>query len=133
MAVLTEDALVPGDLERPLRVRDQWAYHSRLYEAASTVGNAPNLQLVQLTSFGCGLDAVTSDQVLELLEAKGDVYTGLKIDEISNLGAARIRLRSLAAAADERMSRRASPPARRRAPRQIRTTRDTRRSSSRRR
>lgn len=103
MAVLTEDAVALGDLERPLRVRDQWAYHSRLYEAASTVGDAPNLQLVQLTSFGCGLDAVTSDQVLEILEAKGDVYTGLKIDEISNLGAARIRLRSLAAAADERM------------------------------
>ena len=103
MAVLTEDAVSLDQLERPLRVRDQWAYHSRLYEAASTVGDAPDLQLVQLTSFGCGLDAVTSDQVIEILEAKNDVYTGLKIDEVSNLGAARIRLRSLAAAADERM------------------------------
>ncbi|MEZ7898538.1 MAG: acyl-CoA dehydratase activase-related protein [Flaviflexus sp.] len=103
MAVLTEDAVNFGELERPLRVRDQWSYHSRLYEAAATVGNAPDLQLVQLTSFGCGLDAVTSDQVIEILEAKNDVYTGLKIDEVSNLGAARIRLRSLAAAADERL------------------------------
>ncbi|MGO1401638.1 MAG: acyl-CoA dehydratase activase-related protein [Flaviflexus sp.] len=103
MAVLTEDAVPFDSLERPLRVRDQWAYHSRLYEAAATVGTAPDLQLVQLTSFGCGLDAVTSDQVIEILEEENDVYTGLKIDEISNLGAARIRLRSLAAAADERM------------------------------
>ncbi|WP_407644341.1 hypothetical protein [Flaviflexus ciconiae] len=103
MAVPTEDAVNFGELERPLRVRDQWSYHSRLYEAAATVGDRPDLQLVQLTSFGCGLDAVTSDQVIEILEAKSDVYTGLKIDEVSNLGAARIRLRSLAAAADERL------------------------------
>ncbi|MDO5671569.1 MAG: acyl-CoA dehydratase activase-related protein [Actinomycetaceae bacterium] len=103
MAVLTEDSMVrPGTLERPLRVRDQWAYHSRLYEAAGTVGTTPYLSLVQLVSFGCGVDAVTADQVQEILEGAHDVYTGLKIDEVSNLGAARIRLRSLAAALEER-------------------------------
>ncbi|MDR0959825.1 MAG: acyl-CoA dehydratase activase-related protein, partial [Propionibacteriaceae bacterium] len=110
MAVFTE-ASVLGEsvLERPLRVRDQWSYHSRLYEAAAVVAADPTLELVQLNSFGCGLDAITSDQVAEILEAKNGVYTVLKIDEVSNLGAARIRLRSLAAAASERATR---PPAR---------------------
>ncbi len=103
MAVLSEDAIasVPR-LERPLRVMDQWSYHARLYEAAGFVRSEPALQLVQLNSFGCGLDAVTTDQVQEILEAADDVYTVLKIDEVSNLGAARIRLRSLAAATAER-------------------------------
>ena len=106
MVVLSEDAVATAPrLERPLRVRDQWSYHSRLYEAAGMVRSEPQLQLVQLNSFGCGLDAVTTDQVQEILEAAGDVYTVLKIDEVSNLGAARIRLRSLkAAAAERRMS-----------------------------
>ena len=107
-AVLTEDAVVNNTLERPLRVRDQWSYHSRLYEAAASAGDDDDLQLVQLVSFGCGLDAITADQVQEILEGRGDVYTSLKIDEISNLGAARIRLRSLAAAVDERAERRES-------------------------
>ena len=105
MAVLTEDSIVdPGDLalDRPIRVRDQWAYHTRLYEAAAVVGREPELHLVQLNSFGCGVDAVTTDQVQEILEAAGDVYTLLKIDEVSNLGAATIRLRSMKAAAAER-------------------------------
>lgn len=103
MVVLSEDAVaqVPR-LERPLRVRDQWSYHSRLYEAAGVVRGEPELQLVQLNSFGCGLDAVTTDQVQEILEAGDDVYTVLKIDEVSNLGAATIRLRSLKAATAER-------------------------------
>ena len=101
-AVLTEDAMTLGNLERPLRVRDQWAFHSRLYEAAATAGDAEELSLVQLISFGCGLDAITADQVQEILEGKGDVYTSLKIDEVSNLGAATIRLRSLTAAVAER-------------------------------
>ncbi len=86
-----------GLLERPIRVVDQWVYHSALYEAAAFVKTQDELELVQLTSFGCGLDAVTSDQVQEILEAGGKTYTLLKIDEISNLGAARIRLRSLKA------------------------------------
>ncbi|MDR1710466.1 MAG: acyl-CoA dehydratase activase-related protein [Propionibacteriaceae bacterium] len=103
MAVLSEDAICDSaDVERPLRVHDQWAYHSRLYAAADAIGRYPNLELVQLNSFGCGLDAITSDQVAEILRAKGKVYTTLKIDEVSNLGAARIRLRSLAAAAEQR-------------------------------
>ncbi len=107
IAVLSEDAVVDlpkRKLQRPLRVMDQWAYHSRLYEAAGWVREQPNLKLVQLNSFGCGLDAVTTDQVQEILEEAGDIYTTLKIDEVSNLGAARIRLRSLQAAAIERQT-----------------------------
>lgn len=103
MAVLTEDAIAdPPPIRRPLRVRDQWAYHSRLYQAAEFVSGRPELNLVQLNSFGCGVDAITTDQVQEILEAADDVYTVLKIDEVSNLGAARIRLRSLKAATAER-------------------------------
>ncbi|HOB39451.1 MAG: acyl-CoA dehydratase activase-related protein [Limnochordia bacterium] len=102
-AVLTEDAVAHlGQVARPLRVVDQWAYHSRLYAAASFVAHEENLELVQLNSFGCGLDAITTDQVQEILSARSKIYTCLKIDEISNLGAARIRLRSLKAAVLER-------------------------------
>ena len=105
MVVLSEDALVgnkPSMLQRPLRVRDQWVYHTRLYEAAAIVRDDPDLNIVQLNSFGCGIDAVTTDQVQEILEAADDVYTVLKIDEVSNLGAAKIRMRSLKAAIEER-------------------------------
>ncbi|WP_303879622.1 acyl-CoA dehydratase activase-related protein, partial [Actinomyces oris] len=87
---------------RRLRVRDQWAYHSRLYQAAELVTTRDDLELVQLNSFGCGVDALTTDQVQEILESAGGVYTSLKIDEVSNLGAATIRLRSLAAASEAR-------------------------------
>lgn len=86
----------------PLRVMNQWAYHARLYRAANFVAHWPGLELVQLNSFGCGLDAITTDQVSEILADKADVYTMLKIDEVSNLGAAKIRLRSLKAAVEER-------------------------------
>ena len=86
----------------PLRVTNQWAYHARLYAAANFVASYPGLELVQLNSFGCGLDAITTDQVSEILSDKADVYTMLKIDEVSNLGAAKIRLRSLKAAVEER-------------------------------
>ncbi|VEG25471.1 acyl-CoA dehydratase activase-related protein [Actinomyces howellii] len=92
----------PGPGGSRLRVRDQWAYHSRLYRAAELVIARPDLELVQLNSFGCGVDALTTDQVQEILEGADEVYTSLKIDEVSNLGAATIRLRSLAAAAQER-------------------------------
>ncbi len=103
MAVISEDAIArPGTLERPIRVVDQWMYHTRLYEAAAVVADNPRLQMVQLFSFGCGIDAVTTDQAQEILEAKGKIYTCLKIDEVSNLGAVRIRLRSLKVAMDER-------------------------------
>ena len=103
MAVLTEDSIAHlGQVKRPLRVVDQWVYHSRLYRAAFFVATQPDLELVQLTSFGCGLDAVTTDQVQEILQMHGKSYTSLKIDEGNQLGAARIRLRSLQAALLER-------------------------------
>lgn len=99
LAVLTEDSIAHlGTLERPIRVVDQWMYHTRLYAAAKVATQRENLDLIQLNSFGCGLDALTTDQVQEILEAAGKVYTVLKIDEVSNLGAARIRVRSLLAA-----------------------------------
>lgn len=102
-AVLTEDSVAHlNKAPRPLRVVDQWTYHSRLYSAANFVRTRNNLDLVQLNSFGCGLDAVTTDQVQELLEAANKVYTLLKIDEVSNLGAARIRIRSLMAVIKDR-------------------------------
>ena len=95
LAVFTEDSVAHlGSIERPLRIVDQWTYHNRLYRAAAFVSQMPNLELVQLTSFGCGLDAVTSDQVEEILSAKGRMYTLIKIDEGSNLGAVRSRIRS---------------------------------------
>lgn len=103
MAVLTEDSIAHlGNIQQPLRVVDQWVYHSRLYRAASFVKDKKNLEIIQLNSFGCGLDAVTTDQVEEILSSSGKIYTVLKIDEIDNLGAAKIRIRSLKAAMDER-------------------------------
>ncbi|MDR1663470.1 MAG: 2-hydroxyacyl-CoA dehydratase [Clostridiales bacterium] len=103
VAVFTEDSVAHlGKVERPLVVRDQWAYHSRLYAAASFVRTRSDLELIQLNSFGCGLDAVTTDEVHEILDAAGKIYTALKIDEVNNLGAARIRVRSLFAALKDR-------------------------------
>ena len=103
LAVLTEDS-VPVDFtpQRPVRVVDQWVYHSRLYTAAEFVRTREDLELIQLNSFGCGLDAVTTDQVCEILEGSNKLYTLLKIDEVSNLGAARIRVRSLISAMNMR-------------------------------
>ncbi len=97
LAVLSEDAVAMNidDVSDELRVLDQWVYHSRLYRAAEYIAQHDNLQLIQLNSFGCGLDAVTTDQVQEILESKGKIYTLLKIDEVSNLGAVKIRIRSL--------------------------------------
>ncbi len=104
-AVLSEDSVAHmGQLERDIRVVDQWAYHTRLYEAAAEVIKNNCLELVQLNSFGCGLDAVTTDQVQEILQSHQRIYTTLKIDEVSNLGTARIRIRSLKAAVRERES-----------------------------
>ena len=100
--VLTEDSISHlGDVGN-LRVVNQWVYHSRLYAAARVVAKSKQLELVQLNSFGCGLDAVTTDQVEEIMDQYGKIYTGQKIDEGSNLGAIRIRLRSLKAAVNER-------------------------------
>lgn len=99
LAVLTEDSISHlHEEERPLRVMDQWMYHSRLYAAANYVKTRDDLDLIQLNSFGCGLDAVTTDQVNDILSNSGKIYTCLKIDEVSNLGAARIRIRSLLSA-----------------------------------
>ncbi|MGC7872833.1 acyl-CoA dehydratase activase-related protein [Desulfosporosinus sp. SYSU MS00001] len=109
-AVLSEDCISHlNQVERPLRIVDQWVYHTRLYAAASYVAQQSSLELIQLNSFGCGLDAVTTDQVKEILEAYGKIYTVIKIDEINNLGAARIRVRSLIAAIKERDKRQVTP------------------------
>ncbi len=99
IAVLTEDSVCHlAEPERPLIVSDQWMYHSRLYAAASYVKTRDDLDLIQLNSFGCGLDAVTTDQVNDILSGSDKIYTCLKIDEVNNLGAARIRIRSLLSA-----------------------------------
>lgn len=99
IAVLTEDSISHlATVERPLIVMDQWMYHSRLYRAANYVKTTENLDLVQLNSFGCGLDAVTTDCVNDILTKSGKIYTVLKIDEVNNLGAIRIRIRSLLSA-----------------------------------
>jgi len=99
IAVLTEDSISHlNPVERPLIVLDQWMYHSRLYAAANYVKTKDNLDLIQLNSFGCGVDAVTTDAVADILTKSGKIYTTLKIDEVNNLGAARIRIRSLLSA-----------------------------------
>lgn len=103
MAVLTEDSIAHLATEGSgVDVVNQWTFHSRLYEAADVVKREPNLELLQVVSFGCGLDAITTDAVQEILEEANQLYTWIKVDEISNLGAARIRLRSLKAAIEER-------------------------------
>jgi len=103
MAVLTEDSIAHlAQLKRPMRVLDQWMYHSRLYKAVSFVGTCDDVEIIQLNSFGCGLDAVTTDQVEEIASQSNKLYTVIKIDEGSNLGAAKIRIRSLKAALEAR-------------------------------
>lgn len=100
--LVTEDAIPYDDIKRERNVLNQWTYHARMYQAANYVGNRENTEMVQLVSFGCGLDAVTTDEVSDILRHHGKLYTQLKIDEINNLGAAKIRMRSLLAAMDER-------------------------------
>lgn len=103
IAVFTEDAVAHlGKLERPLQVRDQWVLHSRMYQAAAFVRTTKDLEYIQMNSFGCGLDAVTTDEIKDILTSADKLYTALKIDEVQNLGAARIRIRSLLAAMEER-------------------------------
>ncbi len=106
LTVVTEDAVAWKEPKQPVHVLNQWTYHSRLYSAAEYVTTQPDMQLVQLVSFGCGIDAITTDEVRSILEEGGKLYTQLKIDEINNLGAVRIRIRSLLAAID---ARRAEP------------------------
>mgnify|MGYP000514954052 CR=1 FL=1 len=96
IAILSEDALYHLDCpEDSLDIVNQWSYHARLYHAASYVARHKEMTLIQFSSFGCGLDAITTGQVREILEQHGDIYTMIKLDEVSNLGAARIRIRSL--------------------------------------
>ena len=103
LCVLTEDSVAnQTEAKRPLRVVDQWVFHARLYAAAEFVGHHDNLELIQLNSFGCGVDAVTTDQVEEILSSYGKMYTLIKIDEVNNLGAVRIRIRSLLASMKKR-------------------------------
>ncbi len=102
LAVVTEDSVSNLIDVPPLDVLNQWTYHSRLYRAAEYVTTQPDMQLVQLVSFGCGIDAITTDEVRAILEENGKLYTQLKIDEINNLGAAKIRMRSLVASLDEK-------------------------------
>ncbi|MHC1762052.1 MAG: acyl-CoA dehydratase activase-related protein [Negativicutes bacterium] len=103
LVILSEDAVRHlGLIKRPLRIVDQWVYHSRLYAAASFTAGHPSLEFIQINSFGCGLDAITIDQVKEILTARRRIHTTIKLDEISNLGAARIRIRSLLAALNDR-------------------------------
>ena len=110
LAVLTEDSVSHlADVERPLIVSDQWMYHSRLYKAANFVKTRDDLDLIQLNSFGCGLDAVTTDCVSDILTKSGKIYTVLKIDEVNNLGAARIRIRSLISAVRVRKKHKIEP------------------------
>ena len=106
-AVVTEDSVAALADTPALDVLNQWTYHSRLYRAAEYVCENEDMQLVQLVSFGCGIDAITTDEVRAILESHGKLYTQLKIDEITNLGAAKIRLRSLAAALEEKEENRA--------------------------
>ena len=100
--MVSEDCV--ADLVEPAKVQvlNQWTYHARLYNAAKYVCTQPDMQLVQLVSFGCGIDAITTDEVREILESRGKLYTQLKIDEITNLGAVKIRIRSLLEAVNER-------------------------------
>lgn len=106
LCVLTEDSVSKdAAVKRPLRVVDQWVFHSRLYAAADFVGKHDNLELVQLNSFGCGVDAVTTDQVEEILTSYNKMYTLIKIDEVNNLGAVRIRIRSLLASINKRLEK----------------------------
>ncbi len=105
LCVLTEDSVShQAEAKRPLRVVDQWVFHARLYAAADFVGKHDHLELIQLNSFGCGVDAVTTDQVEEILSSYGKMYTLIKIDEVNNLGAVRIRIRSLLAGMNKRLA-----------------------------
>ena len=100
-AVITEDSVSDEVKRFHTGVLNQWTYHARLYAAAKYVGDRPDMNLVQLVSFGCGVDAITTDEVREILESEGKIYTQIKIDEITNLGAVKIRLRSLFAALEQ--------------------------------
>ena len=100
--VVSEDSVFQLESPKTAKVLNQWTYHSRLYRCAHYAAKRQNTELVQLVSFGCGIDAITTDEVRSILEDKGSFYTQIKIDEITNLGAVKIRLRSLIGALEER-------------------------------
>ena len=106
-AVVTEDSISNLVEKFPTTVLNQWTYHSRLYAAAKYCCTQKDMDLVHLVSFGCGVDAITTDETQAILAGGGKLYTQLKIDEITNLGAVRIRLRSLVAALDEQSEKKA--------------------------
>ena len=99
--MLSEDAVFEESPLVKVNVLNQWTYHARLYRAAEFVSEREHISLVQLVSFGCGIDAITTDEVRAILEKKGKLYTQIKIDEINNLGVVKIRLRSMLAAIEE--------------------------------
>ena len=101
VAIISEDVVSSKVQRFATHVLNQWTYHSRLYAAAKYVATRKDMELVQLVSFGCGVDAITTDEVREILEEKNKIYTQIKIDEITNLGAVKIRIRSLLAALEE--------------------------------
>ena len=100
--LITEDAVFHHMSKQPRHVLNQWTYHARMYNAARYVCTQPDMAFIQLVSFGCGVDAITTDELRSILEEGGDLYTQLKIDDISNLGAVKIRIRSLMAALEAR-------------------------------
>ena len=100
--LITEDSVAWHMDKQPRKVLNQWTYHARMYNAARYVCTQEDMELIQLVSFGCGIDAITGDEMRSILEEGGKLYTQLKIDEITNLGAVNIRLRSLFAALEER-------------------------------
>ena len=101
-AVVSEDSVCHLAAKPEVQVLNQWTYHARLYRAAEFAAENPDVELVQLVSFGCGVDAITTDEVRAILERRGKFYTQIKIDEITNLGAVKIRLRSLIGALEEK-------------------------------
>ena len=100
--VITEDIVSPKVNKEKVNVLNQWTYHARLYDAARYISTQPDMDLIQFVSFGCGLDAVTTDEVREILRKQDKIYTQIKIDEITNVGAVKIRIRSLLAALEDR-------------------------------
>ena len=105
VSVVSEDGVSHKTGKIPVKVLNQWMYHSRLYTAAQYACTQPDMDVVQLVSFGCGLDAITTDEVRRIVEASGKIYTQIKIDEITNLGAVKVRLRSLLAALEQQKER----------------------------
>ena len=103
--LITEDAVFQHMDKQPRRVLNQWPYHARMYNAARYACTQPEMAFIQLVSFGCGVDAITTEELRSILEEAGELSTQLKIDDISNLGAVKIRIRSLMAALDARDAR----------------------------